>query len=178
MAENSCGVISFFIIHRVVVKVSDMLVKLYELPELSPVLNKLAENGVEVRRALAPEKHIVLNWIRTHFGEGWASECDVAFANQPVSCFIAVKDNEMLGFACYEATCKNFFGPTGVGENARKLGIGEGLLLACMHAMKAEGYAYAIIGGAGPKEYYSRKVGATIIENSTPGIYKGMLKLK
>jgi hypothetical protein len=43
--------------------------------------------------------------------------------------------------------------------------------------MRALGYGYAVIGSAGPMEYYSKIVGATVIEDSTPGIYKGMLKL-
>lgn len=156
---------------------SDMLVKLYQLPELEPVIKQLADNGIEIRRAIAPEKHVVVDWVRQHFNEGWASECEVAFANQPVSCYIAVKQGALIGFACYESTCKNFFGPTGVSMDKRKLGAGKGLLLACLHAMKALGYGYAVIGNAGPKEYYSRTVGATVIEDSTPGIYKGMLKL-
>lgn len=156
---------------------SDMLVKLYQLPELEPVIKQLADKGIGIRRAIAPEKHVVVDWVRKHFNEGWGSECEVAFANQPVSCYIAVKQGELIGFACYEATCKNFFGPTGVSVNERKHGAGKGLLLACLHAMRALGYGYAVIGSAGPMEYYSKIVGATVIEDSTPGIYKGMLKL-
>jgi hypothetical protein len=37
--------------------------------------------------------------------------------------------------------------------------------------MRDRGYAYAIVGGAGPADYYRRTVGATPIERSTPGIY-------
>jgi hypothetical protein len=37
--------------------------------------------------------------------------------------------------------------------------------------MRDEGYAYAVIGGVGPAEYYRRAIGATVIEGSTPGIY-------
>ncbi|MBD2870192.1 GNAT family N-acetyltransferase [Paenibacillus arenilitoris] len=154
---------------------SDMLVKLYELPELAPVTKSLAEKGIDIRRAIAPEKHIVVEWVRRNFNDGWASECEAAFANQPVSCYLAVKQGELIGFACYEATCKNFFGPTGVAENERKAGAGKGLLLASLHSMRALGYGYAVIGSAGPKEYYAKMVGATVIEGSSPGVYKGML---
>ena len=154
----------------------DMLVKLYELPEPGPLNAGVRGAGVEVRRALAPEKHHVIDWVRQSFGEGWASECDTAFARQPVSCFIATEDGACIGFACYEATCRDFFGPTGVAEAARGRGIGKALLLASLQAMRAEGYAYAIIGGAGPTEFYARAVGAVAIEGSSPGIYRGMLR--
>lgn len=96
---------------------ADMLVKLYELPALAPVLAKTQALGVDVRRALAPEKHVVLEWVRTNFNPAWASECDVTFGNKPISSFIAVEAGKILGFSCYNATCKDFFGPTGVHES-------------------------------------------------------------
>jgi len=40
----------------------------------------------------------------------------------------------------------------------------------------SEGYAYAIIGGVGPAEFYSKIVGATLIDNSVPGIYRDQIK--
>lgn len=154
----------------------DMLVKLYDLPDITETNNKMRDCGIEVRRAIAPEKHLVVGWVRSNFNPGWASECEVAFTNHPVSCYIAVENGKMTGFACYDATCRNFFGPTGVGAEARGKGIGAALLLKCLHAMEAEGYGYAIIGGAGPVEFYSRTVGATVIEGSIPGIYRNLLK--
>ena len=82
----------------------------------------------------------------------------------------------MVGFACYEATAKDFFGPTGVNPDYRGKGIGKALLLAALHAMRAEGYAYAIIGSAGPTAFYEKEVGAIAIPDSSPGIYKHMLR--
>jgi hypothetical protein len=45
------------------------------------------------------------------------------------------------------------------------------LTLAALAAMRASGYAYAIIGGVGPSAFYAKVAGATPIEGSTPGIY-------
>lgn len=154
----------------------DMLVKLYELPPLTPVIETLEEQGIIIRRGLPPEKHHVLQWVSAYFNEYWRSECDVAFARQPVSCFLAIEDGQLLGFGCYDATARGFFGPTGVQESQRGRGIGRGLLLACLHDMALQGYGYGIIGGVGPEEFYARVVGATVIPDSTPGIYGGMLR--
>jgi GNAT superfamily N-acetyltransferase len=154
----------------------DLLVKLYELQPLEAHLTRQQEAGITVRRAIAPEKHHVLAWIRQHFREYWVSEADVAFSRSPVSCFIAIQNESMIGFGCYDVTRLGFFGPTGVSEAARGQGTGAALLLACLHDMYARGYAYAVIGGAGPVDFYAKICGATVIPDSTPGIYRGMLR--
>lgn len=155
----------------------DMLVKLYQLPDLVPYLNKMKEQQIVIRPALSPEKHIVVEWVKTHFSQAWSSEVDVAFANSPVSCIVAVnKDNQLIGFGCYDATCRDYFGPTGVDKAYRGKGVGSALFIYCLHALRQKGYAYAIIGAAGPMDFYRQKVGATVIEDSRPGIYKGLLK--
>lgn len=153
-----------------------MLVKLYELPDLAVPVGELQQSGIEIRRAIAPEKHIVVDWVRQNFSISWASECEAAFANHPASCFIAIENSSLVGFACHDSTCKNFFGPTGVLPVLRGRGIGKALLLACLHAMAHQGYAYAIIGAAGPVDFYAKAVGAIPIEGSVPGIYRNLLK--
>ena len=45
----------------------------------------------------------------------------------------------------------------------------------CLRKIETKGYAYAIIGGAGPEEFYRKVCGAEVIKGSTPGIYKNML---
>jgi GNAT superfamily N-acetyltransferase len=152
----------------------DMLVRLYALPSLDEAIATCAARGVTIRRALAPEKPSVAQWVRENFASS-AAEVEVAFARVPVACFIALRDAAILGFACHDATCRNFFGPEGVAASERGRGIGRALLLAALHAQRSQGYAYAIIGGVGPAAFYAKTVGATAISESTPGIYAGML---
>jgi GNAT superfamily N-acetyltransferase len=152
----------------------DMLVRLYALPDLQDALDSCSRQGVAVRRALNPEKTAVCAWVREHFPR-WTAEAEAAFARMPVACFIAVQDARILGFACHDATHRNFFGPEGVLESARGRGLGRALLLSALHAQKAQGYAYSIIGGAGPAEFYARTVGAVPIAGSSPGAYAGLL---
>jgi GNAT superfamily N-acetyltransferase len=155
---------------------TDMLVKLYELPALEPHLERARAAGVDIRRALPPEKHHILAWIRERFGEAWVSEADVSCNAKPPTCFVAVRDGALLGFSCYDATGLGMFGPIGVDEAARGTGVGAALLVACLHAMAARGYFYAVIGGVGPAEFYAKTVGAVEIPDSTPGPYRGMLR--
>ena len=135
---------------------SDMLVRLYALPSQPKPLT----DGYVVRRAAAYEKSVIRHWIGQHFSTQWASEADVAFSRQPISCFLALYQERLAGFACYEATCRGYFGPGGVLEAHRGQGLGTRLLFECLRSMKEMGYAYAIIGGVGPKEFYVKTVGA------------------
>jgi hypothetical protein len=60
----------------------DMLVKLYDLPKSCAVFERLGEQGIHIRRALAAEKHKIAAWVRENFAEGWASETEIAFSRQ------------------------------------------------------------------------------------------------
>lgn len=147
-----------------------MLVKLYELREHQPPA------GVDVRRALAAEKHRVIAWVRERFSEGWTSECEVAFARDPIACLVAVREARLIGFAVHDVTARGVFGPMGVEESERRRGTGAALLVAALETMRAQGHAYAIIGWVGPAEWYAKTVGAVVIPGSEPGLYKGLLR--
>jgi GNAT superfamily N-acetyltransferase len=169
---------------------ADLLVRLYDLPPLAPVVGALEREGIAIRRALAAERPEVTAFAREHGSEGWAAECEAAFARMPLACFVAagrsarveaganipLQGDTLIGFACYEATCRDFFGPELVHPEARGRGVGKALLLAALHAMRAEGYAYAIIGWASSVDFYRKAVGATLIEGSSPGIYPPPLR--
>jgi len=155
----------------------DLLVKLYTLPDNRGNIEELEKQGIYIKRALAPDKFKIVKYVRNAFGDSWAGECDVAFSREPISCFIAVKNHRVVGFACYDVTCKGFFGPMGVDEELRGCGVGEALLLECLHSLRNEGYGYAIIGGAGEDviPFYEKVAGAKVIEDSFPGIYSRMI---
>lgn len=156
---------------------ADMLVNLYDLPDCDDLVKRLEDEGINIRRAMAPDLYGILEYVDRNFGKHWKGECTVCFSHHPVSCFIAEKESRVLGFACYDATMRNFFGPTAVSEECRGKGVGAALLLSSLWSMRDEGYAYAIIGGVGPAEFYRKVCGARMIENSTPGAYKDFIGL-
>ena len=169
---------------------TDMLVRLYAVPEVTSLLIALNQKGLEIRRPHPSEKYILAEWVRHHFKESWAVGCEIALENKPVSCYIAVEksqaqvpsnspydlpDEVLVGFACYDVASKGMLGAMGVKEDYQRRGIGTALLLACLHAMKEDGYAYAVIGWVASVDFYAHAAGATFIADSEPGIFRGKL---
>lgn len=137
----------------------DMIVNLTTLPEM-PALPE----GVCLKRGMVADRAAIVAYVRENFGEHWVGETEAALASSPSHCIIAVKDHQVVGFACWDATIRNFFGPTGVSECCRGTGIGTALLIRTLEHMRADGYAYAIIGwvdDAAP--FYKKVVGAEFI---------------
>lgn len=154
---------------------ADMLVNLLNLPKEDDLLQALEQRNIQIRRALTPDKFRVVPWVQKYSSISAAGECDACFSHAPVSCFIATEGAKIIGYACYNATAPDFFGPTKVLEEYQRMGIGKALLLRSLSAMREEGYIYAIVGGVGPQEFYKKCVGALLIPDSTPGIYKDFL---
>ncbi|SFJ51549.1 Acetyltransferase (GNAT) family protein [Halobacillus dabanensis] len=161
---------------------ADLLVKLYDLEKYDHhhinTLNILIEEGITIKRPLSLDRKELTDYVHHQFNEYWANEAQSVFTDYPVSCFIAVKDQQVIGFACYDATAKGFFGPVGVSEPYRGKGIGEVLTRECLLAMREAGYAYTIIGWVADETipYYEQKFNAQVIEDSHPGIYGRMIK--
>ena len=88
-----------------------MLVKLYDLKDDWSFLAEQEKLGVTIRKPIGPEKHLVESWVGKHFHDFWASEADQALSNRPVTCFIAIQNQALIGFACYDATALSFFRP-------------------------------------------------------------------
>jgi hypothetical protein len=154
----------------------DLLVRLYALPDHSQWHDRARAAGMGIRRAEPWDRSALRRFITAEFGEGWAAETEMAFGGHPISAFVATKDGEIAGFAAFDATRRGFFGPTGVRKDLRGSGAGAALLFRCLDAMREAGYAYAIIGGAGPVDFYARVCGATVIEDSEPGIYADLYR--
>jgi predicted N-acetyltransferase YhbS len=154
----------------------DMLVNLLRLPPVEPALEELRGRGLIVRRAQPWELTAVREFVGENFSQAWADELAVGLVRQPVTVFVALREGRLVGFAAYECTRKDFFGPTGVLEEERGRELGRALLLAALGGLRELGYAYAVVGGVGPAEFYERTVGARLIPDSSPGVYADPLR--
>lgn len=153
----------------------DMLVKLYNLPECHTAISDVESKGIKIKRAMAADLSVIREFIEKTFSRGWADEATKGILNAPSSCYIATKDSKVVGFAAYDATAKGFFGPTGVDPSLRGLGVGKVLYLKCLESMYESGYAYAIVGDAGPVNFYAKVSDTLTIPDCFPGEYKNLV---
>ncbi len=158
---------------------ADMLVKLYNIPNSHDIEKKLLKNGIRVKKALAPDRSKIIAFSRICAKDDYSDEVRAAFSNNPVTCYIATREKELIGFACYEATARNFFGPMAVLESERKKGVGKVLLLKALESMRELGYAYAIIGWPANSavSFYKKCAGAIMIDEKSSGVYKRMIEI-
>ena len=158
---------------------ADMLVKLYNIPCSHDIEENLSKSGIRIKKALAPDRSRIIAFSRTCAKDDYSDEVKDAFSNNPITCYIATREKEIIGFACYEATCRNFFGPMAVLESERKKGVGKALLLKALESMRELGYAYAIIGWPANSavSFYKRCVDAIMIDESSSGVYKRMIEV-
>lgn len=117
---------------------------------------RLASEGIQVRRADDRLRGPAAAFVRQHWGDNWAWEVEHAGG-----CHLAVRDGAVLGFAAWGAR-PHWFGPMGTAESARGLGIGAVLLRRCLRDLRANGARQAEIGWVGPKRFYSLAVGARV----------------
>lgn len=141
----------------------DMIVGLTNLPSYS-----LAE-GLKMKRAFVGDKRTILNFVKENFETSWEYEVEHALMQEVSKYFIVTENGKLLGFACFDASSKGFFGPIGVLPEARGKGIGTALLLRTLEAMREYGYGYGIIDWvSGAENFYRKNIQAEYIKNGNP----------
>lgn len=138
----------------------DMIVSLknYSLPNMPSTY-------ATFRRAEKSDSTPLKTFVEEEFGSGWLESIDFGLAQKTIPIFIASEENQIVGFACYDVVRKKkgLFGPMGTSISNRIQGIGYTLLHACLNEMKEIGYEYAVIGEAGPIEFYEKACNAVVI---------------
>ncbi|GAA1896689.1 GNAT family N-acetyltransferase [Asanoa iriomotensis] len=135
-----------------------------DLTEGSPALAstaeaeaRLADAGVAVRRAVPADVPGLVEFAVSQFGPGWGAEIAGS-----AGIHFAVRDGDVLGFACWGSSRPSYFGPMGTAPAARGLGVGGVLLRRCLREQQAAGLSSAQIGWVGPVPFYSANAGARI----------------
>lgn len=120
----------------------------------------------KIRKVTHDDRLSLVEFVGKNFSNEWSRTIECAFSQEEPSIYIAMNEEyEMIGFAAFDVyeNKKGYFGPMGVVLNKRAKGIGYSLLHHSLAEMKEIGYAYAILGGAGPIEFYEKACEAVVI---------------
>lgn len=141
----------------------NMLVDLHALPlPNAALLDRPQQHGIQLRRMKPGDAGAFVAWAKATWNENWAVEGLMALEHKPVSAFLALQDDAIVGFAAYDGARPGWFGPMGTTNQLRGQGIGGALYLLCLEDMRRQGYAQAEISWAGPTAFYSKLSGAYI----------------
>lgn len=123
-------------------------------------------NSTNIRKVNRDDKNKLIQFVESHFSQEWSETINSAFLSTTPSVYVAFDDQgDLVGFAAFDVYQKKkcYFGPMGVAKSNRVKGIGYSLLHHCLKDMHDIGYEYAIIGGAGPIEFYEKACHAVVI---------------
>ena len=142
---------------------ADMIASLHNLPGYE------LDKDVKIKHAFPGDKEKIMKFIEENFNKSWSYEAEHSMMQEYGKCFIATIDGKIVGFSCFDASARGFFGPIGVLPEVQNKKIGKALLIHTLEAMKAYGYGYAIIGWVSSAAgFYEKVVGAEYIKGATP----------
>jgi len=126
-------------------------------------INKLKSQNIVISRATPNDKEALFDFVKQEWLL-WLFELEMAYKSNPVSLFIAHKNNEIKAFSAYDGNNKGtgWFGPMGTHPDLRGSGIGSVLLKLCLNDMKNAGLSTSIIPWVGPHAFYAYHANAHI----------------
>ena len=119
-------------------------------------------SGLIARRLTAADWASFSLWMGETWGAAWQDEVELTLRREPVSCFVALKHDDLIGFAAYDTNRRGWFGPMGTTPRSQGKGVGELLLRKCLDDVGARRATACVIAWAGPRDFYRRTVGATV----------------
>lgn len=123
---------------------------------------RLAREGFEFRRLDPADREPFLDFLGGNRRED-AYRVDTCFRQEPVSCHIALRNNEIVAYAQYDVDRPGWFGAMRTAERFRRSrGLGTILFRRCMADMHRLGYKKALIGWVAPLYFYARVADARV----------------
>lgn len=137
---------------------TNLLIDVRGNPRLERAAAPTRSDGYEIRRAIASEGAALGAAIAEDFGGAWPFE--VARALEVGGVHVAVKDGAYAAFAAHDGNNQGlgWFGPAGTWSSHRGRGLGEHLLLACLHDVAAK-HPQCEVAWIGPRRFYEQSAG-------------------
>jgi mycothiol synthase len=118
---------------------------------------RLEEDGFVVRRLTLADREHFAKWLGTTWNASWRYEGLLSYTNEPISTFVATRNEQIVAFATYGITPYIYgFGPTGTDPSLQGRGIGRVLFYRCMQDLHSLGNEWSEVQWTGPISFYAR----------------------
>ncbi|MCC6485023.1 MAG: GNAT family N-acetyltransferase [Armatimonadetes bacterium] len=123
----------------------------------------LARQGVTCKRLEATDVERLLAFFkREATPAAWQYQVRMAYEHTPPGVFVAVQNDSVIAFSCYDGVRPGWFGPMAAAQKARGSGLGSLVFLKALQAMQEQGYQICHINCVGPLYFYSKVAGAKV----------------
>jgi len=124
----------------------------------------LEGQGISIAVATLGESKGLCSWVKEKFSAAWAYEVATSIENaeRNRSGTLVAKERttgETMGFSTHGALEPNWFGPIGVDERKRRLGVGTVLLFESLRLMRLNGVANAVVPWTSDLFFYTQVPG-------------------
>jgi hypothetical protein len=126
---------------------------------IAATAERLTSEGITTRLARPDEKERVRAWVLRASGFNWSYEASRAMDSVEGGVWLAEEGSELVGFSVFGGLEHHWFGPIGVSEERRKMGLGSVLLFKGLESMKGFGLPRAVIPWTGHLFFYSQVPG-------------------
>lgn len=148
----------------------DLVVSILSTPrdmmvDLNKEFNFTSHPGVTIKKASSFDEELIMKFVGKYFYDRWANTISIGFEAEDIPIYIALVDNEIVGFAGYNISKRRrgYFGPLGVLKTHRDKKIGQALVVSCMRDLKRQGFNKCIIGNASSFDFYEKACGAKLM---------------
>ncbi len=121
--------------------------------------DRLVDSGVVFTLVNPTDKEKLRDWVKAKFGSTWAYEAERAIGRPGAGVWVAEDEGGPMAFSVFGSLEHHWFGPIGVMEEKRKMGVGSVMLFKTLESMKQLGIGKAVIPWTGHLFFYSQVPG-------------------
>lgn len=133
--------------------------------EYPTILQRLADEKIEVTYFAPKYTHKLLSFLETEFPGDWAYVIRnrIRKGLDEKDLVIAIREDEVVGYCQVDG---EHFGPFGVHSSLRGKGLGTALIIKAILYAKSKGIRHLWLAWTGAVDFYSRKAGFKVIRKN------------
>jgi len=129
----------------------------YRMPRrIKRLEERLVDNGMVFTLVNPTDRERLRDWVLEKFGSGWSYEAERAIGRAGAGVWVAEDATGTIAFSVFGSLENHWFGPIGVVEEKRKMGVGSVMLFKALDSLANLGIPKVIIPWTGHLFFYTQ----------------------